>query len=493
MVRAQPRSAPPLHRLERALLIVVAAHLVFLPWALGTMHVWSQSISFGFSVLSLGLALRTRTYSEEFTGADPFRLHMVPKLLRFPIFWLGLVFLLYIVVQALNPAWKYVTDGRFWWLQRIPSINWLPTGMRTPFEQASPWRSLMIYSSAWMTVCAVWVGFTRRKSLRLVLVMLAVNAFALALLGLIEKALHADKIFGLWKPPAGYFVASFIYRNHAGAYFDLLLAVSCTLAFWYHRRQVRRHEPSSPAIVFACLALVTAVIVLYSYSRGAMLLMVAFLAVVVTPLAYRSLFARDTGRSPLVGAVFGLLFLGFLGLGIVNLKTDVFVERFDSISHEIEDVSQNARLVAAEATWEMAQENLLTGWGAGSFRFYFPVYQVRHPEIMIAGDSHKRMLWEHAHDDYLELLAEVGVIGCTLLIAGGLLGLARLIRLRCWRNPPMAVLLGGCLVTMMHAAFDFPFSNPAILITWCALWPLMIRWLEIENARSRTSSGQSAA
>ena len=493
MVRAQPRSAPPLHRLEKALLIVVAAHLVFLPWALGTMHVWSQSISFGFSVLSLGLALRTRTYSQKFTGGEPFRLHMGPKLLRFPIFWLGLVFLLYIVVQALNPAWEYVTDGRFWWLQRVPSINWLPTGMRTPFEQASPWRSLMIYSSAWMTVCAVWVGFTRRKSLRLVLATLSGNAFLLALLGLAERASNATRILWFWQPPAGYFVSTFIYRNHAGAYLNLLLAVTCALAFWHRRQQQRHMERSSPAVVFAVIAAVLTLIVLYSYSRGAILLAAGFLALLAAIVAIRLLLHRGGHGSRLVPSAFGLLFLAFVALGVFTLKTGVFAERFESLSTDLVDTPRNLRFVTYEATWEMARDRLLTGWGAGSFRFYFPTYQIHHPEILIGPGSHKRMLWEHAHDDYLELLAEVGVIGGTLLIAGGLLGLARLIRLRCWRNPPMAVLLGGCLVTMMHAAFDFPFSNPAILITWCALWPLMIRWLEIENARSRTSSGQSAA
>jgi hypothetical protein len=53
--------------------------------------------------------------------------------------------------------------------------------------------------------------------------------------------------------------------------------------------------------------------------------------------------------------------------------------------------------------------------------------------------------------------------------------------LRVWRNPPIAIMLLGCLVTMLHATIDFPFFNPAILITWCCLWPVMIRWLEIER------------
>jgi hypothetical protein len=58
-----------------------------------------------------------------------------------------------------------------------------------------------------------------------------------------------------------------------------------------------------------------------------------------------------------------------------------------------------------------------------------------------------------------------------------------LIRLRVWRNVPAGILLLGCLVIIVHAALDFPFFNPAVLITWCCLWPVILRWLEIENQR----------
>ena len=460
----------------------MAAHLVFLPWALGTMHVWSQCISFGFSVLSLGLALRPRMYSEEYTVGEAFRLHTLPRLLRFPIFWLGLLFLLYILVQALNPAWEYVQNDRFWWLQGVACVDWLPAGMHTPFAQASPWRSLMIYASAWLMVCTVWIGFTRRKSLRILLIVLAVNASGLALFGLIERAMGADRIFWLWKPPAGYFVASFIYRNHAGAYFNLLLAVTCALAFWYHRRRLRHMERSSPAVVFGFFAMVLAMFVLYSYSRGATLLMAGFLTVILAIAGFRLFTSPDTGRSPIVIAVFAVLLLAFAGVGLATLKTDVFTARFKMLSHDAEDLPVKGRLVTAQATWEMAQDKLLTGWGAGSFRFYFPVYQVRHPEITTAWGQ--RLLWEHTHNDYLELLSEVGALGCSLLVAGWLYYIARLIRLRCWRHPLAALLLAGCLVTMLHAGFDFPFFNPAILITWCCLWPVMVRWLELEQQRT---------
>jgi hypothetical protein len=474
------KQAPPVHPLERALLVVVAIHLVFLPWALGTMHVWSQCVSFGLSVVSFGLAVRTRNYTWEYAEEAPFRLHPLRKLLHFPIFWLGLLLLLYILIQALNPAWEYVTNGSFWWMQGIPCIEWLPTGMRTPFAQASPWRSLMIYSSAWMTVCAIWIGFTRRRPLQILLASMAVNGALLALLGLAQRAMGATEIMGFYKPSNSDFAATFINRNHGGAYLNLALAVSAALAFWYYRRQLRRGEHSSPALIFGFFALLTALMVLYSYSRGAGFLMIGFLVVAIGLVGRRLLFSTSEGQSPFVATALVLLVVAFGGLNLYTLKTEGIRDRLRDIARDLDAGSGYVRWVTAGATWEMAQDQFIEGWGAGSYRFYFPVYQARHPDILVDPDTHKRLIWEHAHDDYLELLAEVGVVGCGILLVGALYYAMQMTKLKVWLHPPATLLLMGCVVTALHATVDFPFFCPAILITWCALWPILTKWAELE-------------
>jgi cytochrome c oxidase assembly factor CtaG len=36
------------------------------------------------------------------------------------------------------------------------------------------------------------------------------------------------------------------------------------------------------------------------------------------------------------------------------------------------------------------------------------------------------------------------------------------------------------VATALHAIVDFPFFCPAILVTWCVLWPLLTRLGELE-------------
>ena len=68
-----------IHPAEMALLWVVGAHLVFLPWAFGGMAAWTQVVSLVLGFVSLVMALVPRRYTEEHSGSNSFRLVMWPR------------------------------------------------------------------------------------------------------------------------------------------------------------------------------------------------------------------------------------------------------------------------------------------------------------------------------------------------------------------------------------------------------------------------------
>lgn len=229
-----------LHPQEKALVTVVGLHLSFLPWALGTMHVWSQAISFAAALVAFVLALWPRTYTPEYAREGHFRLLMWPRLLRFPLTWIGLLLLGYVLVQALNPAWDfYRFPNGSWMMKPLVTIPWLPHGMRTPFEMMNPWRMLMIYTSAWLLVCSLWVGLTRRTALQALIVIVIVNGTALAVLGLLQRMTGGPKMLWGLLDREGYYFATIIYKNHAGAYFNLILGVIASAFVYAFARQTR--------------------------------------------------------------------------------------------------------------------------------------------------------------------------------------------------------------------------------------------------------------
>jgi hypothetical protein len=85
----------------------------------------------------------------------------------------------------------------------------------------------------------------------------------------------------------------------------------------------------------------------------------------------------------------------------------------------------------------------------------------------------------------LELLAEIGLIGGSVLVIGFLLAVITLVRARFWTKPLSVLIFAGLLQTLLHSWVDFNFYNPAILITWCTLWVVLIRWTKREESASK--------
>jgi O-antigen ligase len=486
--RPSRKKSTPLHPLERALLALAGAHLCFLPWALGGMHGWSQAVSFAFALAGLALALIPRAHRDELADhGRAYRYLPARRLFAFPGFWLGLALLAYATVQALNPSWTYRSfpDGG-WTMEPRDHIRWLPTGAVAPFSDANPWRALLVWSAAWLLGCALWIGVTRRAAVRTLLMILALNAAVLALAGILQRLAGNGKILGFIEPSTYYAIATFLYKNHAGAFFNLLLATALALGVWHDRRAKRRLERTSPAPVFFGGALLLATIVALSDSRFAVLLLLGFLG---GGLVWGAWSFWRSGRRPsvLAACVFAVALAAMILVGARELQGSRVATRFQELFTSDRVWSIDARQTAARATWEMALDRPLTGWGAGCFRWLFPLYQQRHPAIYTPSwDAEKSFFWEHAHSDPLEFFAELGALGCAPLL--GLLGwwLVKIGRARPWRNPPLLLVATGVLLLLVHSSIDFHLQNPAILLTAIALAVLTARWAEIE-VRKRAS------
>jgi O-antigen ligase len=128
----------------------------------------------------------------------------------------------------------------------------------------------------------------------------------------------------------------------------------------------------------------------------------------------------------------------------------------------------------------MLQDRWLFGWGAGCFRYGFPLYAQKYPTIYKSENNNLRF-WEHAHDDLLEFPIEFGVVGLIpLFIALGCAGW-QLTRRRFWRNGVSLALVLVCTLVACHSWVDFVFQNPAVLLTWCVLLLAAVRWLELDQ------------
>ena len=117
-----------------------------------------------------------------------------------------------------------------------------------------------------------------------------------------------------------------------------------------------------------------------------------------------------------------------------------------------------------------AKDFLLTGSGGGSFYVTFPTYSSRG----IVG------IFDHAHNDYLELLTETGVIGlglCVLIVALATWQALQALRRRndsLMRGTAFGVTLAICWLAI-HSTVDFNMQIPANALTMTVI--LALAWV----------------
>lgn len=480
--RGEQRAPVPLHPRERALIVSAVVHLCFLPWAIGTRDAWSQFTVLGLGLVSFILSVLPRHYSGEYSPEGAFSISPIQRLIRFPVLWIGLLFVAYIVTQALNPAWARVSDGTAWWIEKRDHITWLPTGVEAPAARMNAWRVASVVASIWLLCSALWTGLSRRAGVMAVLTALVINGTVLGVVGILQQVTHTSLILWFIKVPVPHPVATFVYENHGGAYFNLITISAIGLMIWHMVRSQRRYVRSSPAPVFALMAITTAMLVFLTNSRASMVLLIAYLVVGAILFGIWRLYSYKDEGNRIVSILVACVTLSFIGAGAVYLNLGKSLSQLDTLLKPEVGEYINIRINAREATYELFKDKPLTGWGAGSFRHVFPQKQQFYPDIFYAGGDNV-LFWDHAHNDYIQALAELGLIGFSLpLLALGWL-VWRLWRLGGLGQPAFLLLVLGLCLTLAHSWMDFPLYNPAILTTFCAIWVLTVRWAELETQR----------
>ncbi|HYD84918.1 MAG TPA: hypothetical protein VEA63_12725, partial [Opitutus sp.] len=181
----------------------------------------------------------------------------------------------------------------------------------------------------------LWIGITRRRSAQLLLVAIAINGVALAVVAILQRLTESDRLLFFWPRPTVYFVASFISKNHAGAYLNLILALCLGLAWWHADRAEQRMAKSHPGLLFLFLAVFVAVALLFTYAVAATALGVAFvLAVAIGYITQRIFHAKHSGSSRGATLLTAGLCAVFLGLCAYSLNIEKVSRKFRRVSDE---------------------------------------------------------------------------------------------------------------------------------------------------------------
>lgn len=282
-----------------------------------------------------------------------------------------------------------------------------------------------------------------------------VFAFALALFALIQFLSDPTRIYWLITPRwPGWIFGPYVNHNHYAGLMEMLIAVAC--AYVWTRRQTR------PARLLASIAiLIPAASLLMSGSRGGCLALGVEMCLFVGILLYSA--AGNERLKLALYAVFGMAgaALIFLWMDTASITRRLAMMFEPSSYHE---AGWTSRRVVALDSLRILRDHPVAGAGLGSFEVAYPRYQ------SFPGDE----VWDHAHNDFVEALAETGLVGGVLIAASIALFLRLAFtglrdRLRApgaWLQVGAAV---GCCGILVHSLVDFNLHIPANA-AWFAVW-----------------------
>lgn len=281
--------------------------------------------------------------------------------------------------------------------------------------------------------------------------------------GLYQYLAHSPYIFSHAAPAQEAATGTYVNRNNYAGLLAMVLPFLVAQIIGRfprlgdHREGRQRHRGGQGQgvwLLWLVVFLVVTLAMLFSQSRGGIVSGIAGIA--AAALISLARFSRRAGAIILV-AVFGLplAYAGWIGL-------DPVLRRFEALD-KAEVRTLEGRLPIWKDSIALVRDYPLTGTGLGTYN-----WSVMHYQTQMLGYR-----YEHAHNDYLEFAAELGV-PCALLLFGSLWFLV----LRVARSAVLqsrtgtAALAAGCagalIAVLLHCLVDFDLQMPAtaFLFAW---------------------------
>jgi len=285
-----------------------------------------------------------------------------------------------------------------------------------------------------------------------------VFTFALALFAVFQFYSDPTRVFWSVKPRwGGSIFGPYVNHNHYAGLMEMLIPLSAASA-------AARPGGSAKRALLALAVVLPVASVLLSGSRGGLvsLLVESLVACWVYGGATAPRRHFKTAGAALIGVAAASMLFFWMDTGRVyeHLGTVFEVRR-------LPEVGFTARKMATVDSLRIFRDHLWSGTGLGSFEAAYPAYQ----------SAPSDEVWDHAHNDYAEALAETGLAG-GLLIATALVLFLRLafsgLR-QGMTSPGGALRFGatlGCCGLLVHSALDFNLHIPANAAWFavCAAW-----------------------
>jgi O-antigen ligase len=270
----------------------------------------------------------------------------------------------------------------------------------------------------------------------------------------LQAVLSPTKIYGIYETEFAQPFGSFVNRHNFAAYMEMTIALPLGLIFVGAVARDKR-------LIYLTAIGLMGIALLLSGSRGGLVSLLAEVIFLVI------LTSKERGSNQLFVK---------LGLAILLIATiiggSIFIGGESSLTRFAEtaasnDISTN-RTYIWSVTLQIIKNNLPFGAGIGAFAAAFTPFD--------SMNGLQRV--EQAHNDYLQILADAGIVG--LLLAGFFVfqlfktGLKNITTDNIFRRGIAVGALAGCFAILVHSLFDFVLHTTAITVLFLTLVSLVV-------------------
>jgi O-antigen ligase len=264
--------------------------------------------------------------------------------------------------------------------------------------------------------------------------------FVVSLFGIIQHFSFNGKLYWMVALPADANpFGPFVNPNHFAGFVELIAPLGLALLLFPSRSRLQ-----APLLLLFTIVPIGAVFL--SASRAGIIVVVLECALLV----FLSRAYRMERRQLLGATAVGLL----AGSMILWLGVTTALERFEQLAHQ--GVNRELRVALYRDTWRIFLDHPWTGTGLGTLIVVYPRYESFYNGTTV----------DHAHNDFLELLADTGLIGglcgvhfVWLLFRRGVSNFRG-----ATRGSARAAVLGplvGCAGLLLHSLLDFNLHIPS--------------------------------
>lgn len=348
------------------------------------------------------------------------------------------------------------------WIVPATLLAWAAVQWLAPFEAVASfdrWATgelfvrLLVYGSAF--AAARRVARDERSAQQLILALLVLGVFEAAY-GLAQYLTGWQKI--LWYERVYYresATGTYVNHNHYAGFLEMVIPFAVTRALVALPREGnhRAHGAAGKAALFLFLAAVLVLAVIFSESRMGLIACVGSLMAMAVVLRLRERSSAAPRGAPRAGLI--LLLLTASAALMFWIGPEPVFTRFAELPERQGPAAAGGRLAVWADTLRLIGERPL-GLGLGAFEAAYTKVQTVDVNAQV----------DHAHNDYLQLAAELGPVA-ALLFWAMIFALAMRTLRACWTqtSPARQVIAlgatGALAALLLHSLTDFNLYIPA--------------------------------